>query len=414
MPPIAASTPPESDRSVDSGPIPVLARQPIFNRNRKVVAYELLYRGPEDADGSAATARVMVEALASIDFAGLSPATQLFINMPRDALDWSFEATIPPARLVLEILETVVPEPALIAAVEKHKAAGYKIALDDFEWSPRHASILKLADYVKLDVLAHADRLADVVRLVRRPGLQLLAEKVETVEQQKACEALGFDLFQGYVFCRPELVGRGPLPGPSFVLCDLMSRLRDPDVSHATLAQLIRRDVTIAYQIVRLANSPLNGVARVIRSVEDALVVVGADAIRNWASILILARLAMNKPVELLEMAIARGVMCVRLGELHGLREVQTLYTVGLFSVLDALLDREMEHVIGGLSLADGAAEALVGHAGAFGDVLSAVIDFEQGRWDRLALEIGEPAMRALGDAQAAGLAEGRIAFSAN
>lgn len=392
---------------------PVVARQPIFDRARRVIAFELLYRGPADADGAAATARVMIDTLSNFDFGVLAPGARVFVNMPRAALDWSLDQMLPAERLVLEVLEDVTPDAGLLAALDRQRAAGFRIALDDFEWSPAHAPLVAVADYVKLDVLAQGERLADSVARCRRPGLALIAEKVETAAQLEACAALGFDAFQGFVFCQPEPGAHGPLPAPSLVLVELVAALRNPEVGNLDLASLLKRDATLAYQILRLANSPLNGVRRRIRSLEDALVVLGADAIRNWASILLLARLPTSKPRELLELAVARGAMCVRAGELLGIHASDVLYTIGLFSVLDALLDRQMRDVLAGLALADPVRGALLGEGGVLGGILRLVVDFEQGRWHSLRVDVADSTLAALGDTQAAAFAESRAALRA-
>jgi EAL and modified HD-GYP domain-containing signal transduction protein len=198
------------------------------------------------------------------------------------------------------------------------------------------------------------------------------------------------------------------MPSPSLVLVELVAKLRDPEVSTHDLAALLRRDATLAYQILRLANSPLNGVRRQVRSIEDALVVLGADAVRNWAAILVLARLSSKRPAVLLELAITRGAMCARTGELLGLRDPDTLYTIGLLSVLDGLLNRPMQGILAGLSLAEPVRDALLGGSGPLGDVLRLVIDFERGQWHALTDDMTELMMSSLSDAYESALCDSR------
>lgn len=387
---------------------PIVARQPIFDRARQVLAYELLYRGSGDADAAEATARVMIESLEQIDLDVLAPGTRLFVNMPLVAFGWSLAQMLPADRFVLEVLEDIPPDAALMTAIERQRADGFRIALDDFVWTPAHEPLIGLADFVKLDILALGDQLAATVGRCRRPGVQMIAEKVETAEQLDACDALGFDAFQGYVFCQPTSGGRGPMPSPSVVLVELVAKLRDPEVSTTDLAALLRRDATLAYQILRLANSPLNGVRRQVRSIEDALVVLGSDAVRNWAAILVLARLSSKRPTALLELAVTRGAMCARTGELLGLRDGDTLYTIGLLSVLDGLLNRPMQGILAGLSLAEPVRDALLGGSGPLGDVLRLVIEFERGQWHALKDDVTELMMSSLSDAYESALSDSR------
>lgn len=369
----------------------LVARQPIFDRHQRIVAYELLYRGPtSDLDGvdpgSAATARVLVDLLAGDGFDRLASGETLFVNATRAVLDLPLEQLLPTDRIVVEVLEDIVPDAAATAAVRRLKAAGVRIALDDFVWSAAHEPLLALADYVKLDVQATpAAELANAVALARRHGAQVVGEKVETHAEFARARELGCSAFQGYYFCRPESQIATPLAGGELVALELVARLQDPDASIAQLAALLSRDVGLTYQLLRMANNPLRRARKPIERLEDALVRLGLDTLRSWASVLMLARLRSTKPAELLRVALLRAETCARLADSFSNVSAQQLHTAGLLSVLDALLDRPMQEIVAALPLPQPVVRGLLGdQSSPVGAALATVVDYERGRWDSI------------------------------
>jgi EAL and modified HD-GYP domain-containing signal transduction protein len=197
--------------NVDSSQV-LMARQPIFDSQQKVVAYELLYR-TEDAQehalfsGSEATSEVLLNAFTSISDSGEQKRVPAFINLPRDLLVGKNLPEFSKKHIVLEILEDIEPDQEVIDAVKALHAEGYRMALDDFVYSPKFDEILKYCKIVKVDVMEHSsEELSKQVEHLKKQKVTLLAEKIENYEKLEECVDLGFKLFQGHFLSKPKLI----------------------------------------------------------------------------------------------------------------------------------------------------------------------------------------------------------------
>jgi EAL and modified HD-GYP domain-containing signal transduction protein len=362
-----------------------LARQPILGTDGKLFGYELLYRGvhlESTGMGTAQTARVLCEAIGNIGLEHLVGDARVFVNFDQDLLETDFYALLPPGQGVVEILETVEATPRVLETLQHLRHRGIAIAADDFVFQPNALAFLPLVDYVKVDILLAKDQLASYVSRLKGYPVQLLAEKVETHEQVALCRDLGFRLFQGYYFARPESVPSQPISATQIGVVDLISELQKPDYEAIELGKKIGADLVLAHQILKLANSAAFRRRRAINSIADAVILLGQDVIRQWASMLLLTRLADNKPSELLVLALIRGRMCEALGAQRGTTDASQLFTAGVLSVLDALLNRPMNEVVTELALAAPLGEALCGNdTSSLGHALQRAIAYERGDW---------------------------------
>jgi len=363
-----------------------IGRQPIFDRDNRVFAYELLWRGGDDnragfADGDLATTQVMLNALTEIGLDRLVGEHRAFINLTRRFLLGEQPLPEMTDQVVLEILEDIAPDAEVIAAVRRLAALGYCIALDDFLYRPELEPLVELADIVKIDLLAlDAAALREHVTRLRRYPLKLLAEKVENAEQHALCLDLGFDYFQGYYYARPNVVAGRRMPANQMALLQLLAALRDPDLGDAELEELIGQDVGLAWRLLRYINSARFGLSREIDSIRQAIALLGRRILSQIASLLAMAQLG-DKPPELMMTALIRAHMARRLsGEL----DPDTCYTAGLFSVLDALLDRPMAELLADLPLSEELTRALRDRSGPVGEVLATVIAYDEADWDRV------------------------------
>jgi c-di-GMP phosphodiesterase len=234
-----------------------VARQPIFDGQLELWGYELLFRRANEhvavvSDDDAATSTVVINAFTEIGLETLVGDRAAWLNVSRDFVIRKLPLTLPPKRIVLELLEEQTVDAELLAALTQLRALGYTIALDDFTWDEEHAPLVEHVGIVKIDLLArdHDAIAADVARL-REHGVMLLAEKVETRADYRRALDLGFDLSQGYFFCQPETVSaRGVAPNRLSVL-ELVAALQDPMVPFDTIEDLIARDVALSYRLLR-------------------------------------------------------------------------------------------------------------------------------------------------------------------
>jgi EAL and modified HD-GYP domain-containing signal transduction protein len=362
--------------------VPVaVARQPILDRAEAIRGYELLYRpagaGALGPDG--ATSNVIVRALADIGLDALVGDHKAWVNVTREFLLEVRPLPLPPERTVLELLEGQAVDDELLEVLRELREAGFRVALDDFRFDPGWDALTRHADAIKLDIRElPGDALADAVARLRRPGLYLLAEKVETRAEYEHCRALGFDGFQGYFFAEPLLVEGGTVPTHRLAGIAALAQAGD-DVSFEELERLITQDAGLAYKLVRLANSAYVGSRSSVSSVHEALTLMGTVNVRRWAVLLALAGLT-DRPLHLLHTGLLRARQC----ELLARRPVDpaVAFTVGLFSILPALVGTTMEALVDGLPFDAAVSGALLEQVGEEGALLAAVLAFERGDFE--------------------------------
>ena len=362
-----------------------IARQPIYDRELKVHGYELLFRSSETnradiVDGEDATSQLLVNALMEIGLAELVGSQPAFVNFTASYLLQGLPAPMAREQVVLEILEDVTPTEELLAALTKLKAEGYTLALDDFVYEEAKRPLVELADMVKLDVMGLSrPELESHVAQLKHFDVALLAEKVETQEEFEHCKTLGFDYYQGYFFCKPQIVKGARTPSNRMGILRLLSRLQDPQLEFGELGDLIAQDVSFSYRILRYINSAEFHRSRKIESIHHAATMLGLQRIRTWATILAMSKVD-DKPYELILTALVRARMAESLSKEAKVLD-QHAFTVGLFSALDALTDQTMDDLLKALPLSDEINQALQNHAGELGSLLGLVLAYERGDW---------------------------------
>ena len=357
-----------------------LARQPIYNGNRVIRAYELLYRS-KAADTAAhfrnadqASAEVMLKAFLEIGLPTVSPDQPVFINHTRYLL--TLDPILPPDRCVIEVLEDVVADRGTLDALRHLKSLRYRIALDDFVYSDELVCMIQLADYVKLDFQALGPRrFLEHLELLRPFDLQIIAEKVESESEFRACRKLGCDLFQGYYLRRPEMVSGRRIPANRLSILSLLSACSNLESSAATIADTITRDAPLTYALLRLANSALHGRRTEIRSPAQAVMVLGIDLVSRWAALLVLAGND-DCPTGYLEAALQRARMAELIGNSFRC-SAQEAYITGLLSTLDSVFNEPLDTLLEPLPIDIRFKRALLQHEGALGAVLDCVLDYE-------------------------------------
>jgi EAL and modified HD-GYP domain-containing signal transduction protein len=307
-----------------------------------------------------------------------------WVNVSREFVLGGLAQTLPPSLTLLEILEDQVIDEKLVSAVAELKHDGYHLALDDFTYDESCEPLLRLVDVVKLDLLALGrEALSREVERLRPYGLTLLAEKLESREDYDYCMAAGCDLFQGYFFCRPELVRGRRIDANRLSLLEVLAALQEPDVELHTLERIIARDVGLSYRLLRYINSAFFGLRQEVRSIGQALALLGVESLSRWASLSVFASID-DKPQELTVTALIRGRFCELAGAKH-LRAAShsELFTLGLFSVIDALMDTSIETVLAKIPFPPDICDALTSHRGEKGKLLACITALEAGAFDR-------------------------------
>jgi EAL and modified HD-GYP domain-containing signal transduction protein len=367
-----------------TGAVRYVARQPIMDLRGRVHGYELLYRaGPETAfrgDGDLAT-RIMLDNTVMFGLGRLSGGLPAFVNCTREALIEELVHVLPTGMTVLEILENLEPTPALVKACRKLKAAGFRLALDDFTWKPKIEPLVKLADYIKVDFLAtgFVER-RSLLRRLSSVSVALLAEKVETQEEFEQAREEGFTLFQGYYFCRPVLLKNRKVPANRLAHIEILQLLHQDPIELRKLSHLVKRDASLTYRLLRLVNSPMCAMRREVNSVQSALVALGEDIFRRILTLAITSELSVGQPVEVLRMATVRGRFCELAAKLCALNPTEQ-YLLGMMSLLPAMLRVPMEELAPALPFREEIRHALQGEHNSKRALLQWLECHERGDW---------------------------------
>ncbi|MCX5876576.1 MAG: HDOD domain-containing protein [Deltaproteobacteria bacterium] len=373
-----------------------VARQPIFKRNKEVFAYELLFRSGLTnyfdplQDGEEATSKVITNSFLLIGIATITEGKKAFINFSEEMLLQGYPSLFPKEIAVVEVLETVGATPEVVDACEKLVGAGYVLALDDFLYEDRFLPLIKLAKIIKFDIrqmsLPELERQA---KIVSRHNVKLLAEKIETFEEFEATKKLGFDLFQGYFFSRPQIMEGRDIPGSKLHYLQVLKVIQDEDYDFAELAKFVSRDVSLAYKLLKYANSAYFARRQKLDSIEMAVAMLGQLTLRKWLSLMMLSYLADDKPSELLNLAAFRGSFCELIADqlLGRRKEAGMFHTVGMFSLLPAMLDKAMADILPELALPEAIQEALLSEvATPLSRTLRLVMAYERGDWEKTAV----------------------------
>lgn len=352
-----------------------IGRQAILDRKLATYAYELLFRSGSDNRAiieceEKATAQVINNAFLEIGLDDLIGDKLAYINFTHDFLLRNLDELLPPDRVVLEVLENVHVDDELVEGIARLVKAGFTVALDDFEYHSNWDSLIPLAEVIKFDVMAIGlENLPAEIDRVKRPGLCLLAEKVETMEEFEACKSMGFDYFQGYFYAKPNLINASKMPDNQITLLKLMSRLQDPTIEIEEVEQLVSLNASLSYKLLRYINSALFALPKKIGTIRQAIIYFGLQRLKNWASLMAMTDID-NKPSELLQMGLTRARLCQLLAEATNSSDSDSYFMLGLFSILEALLDRRMEDIICDLPVVDGIKAALLGGKGKLGEAL--------------------------------------------
>jgi EAL and modified HD-GYP domain-containing signal transduction protein len=365
-----------------------VARQPILNTTGRVLGYELVYRAAA-ADSSClaahdvAAARVLNDAMLTLGLETLTGGRRAFINLTRNLMLSEFATVLPPSAVVLEVLETVEVDAEIIDACKRLRGLGYSLALDDFTLGNGAEALFPYVTYVKVDMLSTTPDERRLIKSAVPKGITLLAEKVESAAMFEEARAASYTLFQGYYFCRPTTFTAGTVTARHLAYSQLLAALSRPDVTVSAIEDLIKREASMAFRVLRCINSAAFGIRREIRSIRQALVMLGLDQVRKWALVWGMAGLNLGATPELVTVAILRARCCELIAQTVTSRDESGEYfLLGLCSLLDAMLGRPMAEVLEDLPLSTTIRDALLGEENTARLILDAVISYERGMWD--------------------------------
>ncbi len=368
------------------------ARQPILDINKALFGYELLFRTSldnvfPDVDQEQATSK-MVEGLQfDLGLDRISEGKLAFINFTEQSLLAGYPEMLPKEKIVVEILETVKPSNSLYGALKKLRQKGYILALDDFIHEPQWTPFYKLIDIVKIDYLETSkEDIQKTIEAVREyPNIKLLAEKVETTAEFKKALSLGFHYFQGYFFSRPEVIRSVALTPGQTSITTLMNKISAPEPDFDEITTLFELDVTLSFKLLRYTQSAIFKRRNPIKTIKQAVLVLGKAELERFVGLLFAAQFSGGKPEELIRLSMQRAKFCELLAvHCKQNNSSSSAFLMGMLSLIDAMLDTDLNSIINDLPLSEEIKQALTENQGWLADCLMLCKHFEKGDWQKM------------------------------
>lgn len=359
----------------------IIGRQPILDRSERLFGYELLFRSTDVneadiSDEGRATANVIINTLSSFGIVELLGGRQGFINVDMEMLLDEALELLPQEHIVIELLESIEPTPEVIARCLELKEAGFRLALDDHQFSQNFTELYASIDIIKIDLMqTPLETLPDILEHLRRHPCKLLAEKVETIEQFVACHALGFDYFQGYYFARPDLLKKKKMDEDATTLLKLMRLLTD-DATIETIEQAFKGSPALTYKLLMLVNSVAFGNRHKIQGVSHAIAMTGRLQIKRWVQLALFAADGDDSfDHPLVDMAATRAGLMEQMAFVHPQLQFddnspERAFMAGILSLMESIYDVAIEDVIANLNLNEEVAAALLNRTGHYGALL--------------------------------------------
>lgn len=370
-----------------------LARQPIFDRNKNVIAYELLFRnGHENAynsvDGNEATLNVIANSFYEFDFKSVSDNKKVFINFTEKLITEEIATILPNDDVVIEILETIEPTDEVLNACKKLKARGFILALDDFVFDKKYIELIKLIDIIKVDFVIsnciERKKIFDLLKINKK--IKFLAEKVETIEEYNEALELGYSYFQGYYFSKPVIMSAKSIPSNKYTALEILKLVNQKDFDFSELESLILKDVGLSYKLIKIIKSSAYCIKSEIHSIKYAITFLGEKEIVKWLYVVLLNDLKGESNTELVKVSLQRARFCELICNTYSYPEKSFhAYIVGLFSVMDAILNCPMEVIIQDLYISDEVKDGLTKEENIINSILKLAVSYGKGNWEETA-----------------------------
>ncbi len=341
-------------------------------------------------DGSSATKDVLVTAFSDIGIEQITGGRKAFVNFTSDLILDEVPHMLSNDILIVELLEDVQPTETILAACRKLKRRGYLIALDDFSYSEQAEPLIGLADIIKIDFMRCnvEDIKRSVFKINNNRRKILLAEKIETYADLHYARSLGFNLFQGFFFCKPTIANAKCMETLQVSKLQLIKYIADPEVSFFDLANVIKQDLVLSYRLLKIVNSAYYGLKYTVTGILHALLILGLNEIKKWISLIVLNQIKTTKPSELIRAALVRGIFMEKLAISQKKRKNRDeFFLVGLFSLADAIMDTPMEDILRETHLSEEIIKPLVTGEGEKAELLKIIYHIERAEWDE-AMEI--------------------------
>lgn len=373
-----------------------VARQPIFDRKLNIFAYELLFRNDftencNHMNNDQITNEVISNSFLQIGIDTLTNGKKAFINFTSTSLKNNVPAILPKELIAVEILEDVVPEEEIIKACKRLKEKGYVLVLDDFIFKPEYLPLIELVDIIKIDLrITPFKEQQEIIHKLSTYSIKFLAEKVETTEEFQRALTMGYSYFQGYFFCKPSIISRKNLSSYKTNHLQLLQELNKHDLDFTKIEMIVKQDVSMSYKLLKFMNSSIFGFRTRINSLHQALTLLGQKELLKWVSIVTLKGISSNKPCELILKSLIRARFAEKLAADENIKVSSSdAFLMGIFSHMDALLDRPLDKILEEISLNEDIIYALLDkECKQFSALYKLIKNYEKGNWEAYAKDV--------------------------
>lgn len=367
-----------------------VARQPIFNTKKQVIAYEILYRNNHrnmydmNQDGDVATATVVTDALTNFGLKNLTGGKKAFINFTHNLIKEDMPTLFRPDELTIELLENIIVDDQLVEKCKELKELGYTLALDDFTGGDQFDKIMPYVDIVKVDFLVlKSEGRKYIAKKYLNKGITLLAEKVESIEDFDEAVLHGYKMFQGFFFEKPVMCQGKGMNVSTFKYMEILKETVDEEPDFHRLSEIVKSDLSLTYKLLRLINSPAFYTVGEITSVNHALTLLGINEIRKWTTLIMLRDISREKPDEIVRISLIRATFAEKVSpHLNDKNRDTEAFLLGLFSLIDTIMEKSLYDILEELPLKNDLKEALLGGDNHFHDILKLLKYYELGNWD--------------------------------
>lgn len=367
-----------------------VARQPVFKQDKSIFGYELLFRSGfenafPDIDGDVATSNVLSNTFFTFELKEILGNKPGLVNFTKQLILQKTPLIFPQEHIIIEILEDIEPDDDIIQAMKAFRQEGFTIALDDFIYHKKFTPMMELCSIIKFDLIATPlESLADIIlNITQNYDITLLAEKVETHEEFDLAKEMGFTLFQGYFFSKPEILSKKEISSSQITKLELVNEINRTELSLDAVEAVIKKDVSVSFKLLKFINSAYFKRTIPIHTIKDAITYLGVDELKKFINIVTVTDLSEAKPNELIRSSVIRARMCELSGTVMKTAfTTDELFTLGLFSSMDAMLDCPMDTILESIAFSDKIKIALKKKDKEFNKILDIVTSFEQGDWE--------------------------------
>lgn len=364
-----------------------IARQPILDEKLKLFGYELLFRARDDTRAGAdpqATAQLIVSSTMLFDWETLLDGASAFINFGKEELVSGAALLLPRLQTIIELPPNLNYDEDLIQGIKNLRLAGYRVALDGYARQPELERVLRYMNFVKVDFRETPETEVAAVRAaLGKFETKVVAKKIETWKEFERAKNAGYSYFQGHFFLEPQVLKRKELAGNVVHSMELLRLVHRRPMDIPRIEEVLKQEPALMYKLLRFLNSPLMARPVEVKSVHNAIALLGEDEFRRWASVVAVLQPSTEKPNELVRTGLTRAFFCEALARVKSRGAAPFEYfLVGLFSVMNALLDRPLADIAAEIAVNGKVRDALTGAPNDLRYALDAALGFEQGKWD--------------------------------